>query len=153
LLGLNSIDDIKHESEYANTSFRLRHLNSGQHMTLKPSKNKEKYVICLAGNQDTNNQYYSQEYLQDTLFTVESQSVDPDERLKSSIVVKIKHIMTNTYVSTSSSIERPRTEVNHAKNLEEQDYEIAEANGKSKGSFKLNTSSQIDTDIAKHFLE
>ena len=40
------------------------------------------------------------EYLEETLFQLESQSVDPDPRVKSSIALKIKHILTGTFIGT-----------------------------------------------------
>lgn len=137
------------EGEHASTTFRLRHLNSGQHLIVKPAPDS---TICLAGNKDEEDGYYDNEYLENTLFTLESQSVDPDERLKPSIVVKFKHVVTGTYISTATSIERPQTSIKHIGNVEE--HKGGKDDTLVKNSpFKLNVRSAIDTDIAKHHLE
>ena len=86
-----------------------------------------------------------------TLFTFESQSVDPDDRLKTSIVVKIKHVKTEEYISTASSIERPVSTKNIRGLDDDKQFETDGKKGKS--PFKLNTKSSIGTDIAKHYLE
>lgn len=83
------------------------------------------------------------------MFIVESQSVDPDERLKPSIVVKIKHCKTSTYISTSSNIERPTS----ARQNKEEEEERRNAKSEGPSPFKLNTRTSIGTDIAKHYLE
>lgn len=101
---------------------------------------------------DGDDQFYSEKYLEDTLFTLESQSVDPDERLKPSIVVKIKHLQTNTYISTSSNIERP-TSVKNFGGVEENKLDENQPGFKGPSPFKLNSSSTVGTDIAKHYLE
>jgi len=101
---------------------------------------------------DGDDQFYNEKYLEDTLFTLESQSVDPDERLKPSIVVKIKHLQTNTYISTSSNIERP-TSVKNFGGVEENKLDENQPGFKGPSPFKLNSSSTVGTDIAKHYLE
>jgi hypothetical protein len=126
-------------------------LNSGQHLIVKPGGEKNRGILCLAGA--NKNKEYSDEYLRATLFTLESQSVDPDERLKTSIVVKIKHVETNFYISTSSSIERPRTVVSQNPNIEEEKFVKDFVDRKDTRSFKLNTRSTLEADIAKHNLE
>lgn len=141
------------ENEYSSLTFRLRHLNSGQHLIVKPGGEKNKGILCLAGTNENKNGEYSDEYLKATLFTLESQSVDPDERLKASIVVKIKHVETNFYISTSTSIERPITEVNQNHNIEEEKLSKDSLDRKATRSFKLNTKSTLEADIAKHHLE
>lgn len=82
------------------------------------------------------------------MFTLESQSVDPDDRLKSSIVVKIKHVESSTYISTSSTIKRPTSA---KQNKEAEEKKNASSEGPS--PFKENLRSTIGTDIAKHYLE
>lgn len=69
-------------------------------------------------------------------------------KLKSSIVWKIKHVLTNTYVSTSTSIGRIGKSLDQIKQENSRGEKI-----KIDGPYKQNTRSAIDTDIAVHSLE
>lgn len=139
LLGLNSKSLAANEE--LNYNFRLRHLNSGRYLSIKPGNSKDKFMMCLGSDSD-------KDLLNNTLFTLESQSVDPDDRLKSSIVVKIKNVATNSYISTSASLDRSSLRKTETF-MNDIDLAAPEKEAKSKGPFKLNLKSIQDSDVLK----
>ena len=98
-------------------------------------------MLCLGSNSD-------KDILNNTLFTLESQSVDPDDRLKSSIVVKIKNVATNSYISTSTSLDRSSLRKTEAMTTD-LDLAMQDNVSKVKGPFKLNEKSIQDSDVLK----
>ena len=98
-------------------------------------------MLCLGSNTD-------KDILNNTLFTLESQSVDPDDRLKSSIVVKIKNVATNAYITTSASLDRSSLRKTETF-MRDIDLTSQDKENKAKGPFKLNIKSVLDSDILK----
>ena len=141
LLGLDSKNMVADVEENMNYNFRLRHVNSGRYLSIKPGNSKEKYLLCLGSSSD-------KDLLNNTLFTLESQSVDPDDRLKSSIVVKIKNIATNSYISTSASLDKSSLRKTEAF-MNDIDLNTNEKDEKFKGPFKINMKSILDSDVLK----
>lgn len=141
LLGLDSNGNNVEDS--ASYIFRLRHVNSGRHLIVKPGNGKDKLVVCLGKVGDDKN------YFDNSLFSFESQSVDPDERLKSSIVVKIKNVATNSYISTTMATDPRSLKKVDSLNL---DFEMNtnQQAEKFKGPFKMNNLMSIDADVGKH---
>ena len=76
LLGLDS-NEIDQNEEKISSVFKLRHVNSGLHLTVK--KKGDKHQLWLAEPQDLNDKDNIKQYVDQMLFTLESQSVDPDK--------------------------------------------------------------------------
>ena len=111
------------------------------YLSIKPGASKDKFILGLGSNSDKDLQ-------NNTLFTLESQSVDPDNRLKSSIVVKIKNVATNSYVSTSASVDKSSLRKTETF-MGDIDINTNDKDIKFTGPFKLNAKSTVDSDILK----